>query len=75
MVITPTLSQPALGSGETRTTSVLFNPNSVLPQTILSPDDDGRLTAQVDGVEVKFDADDDYTLTVLGLPKLALRSR
>ena len=66
LVITPTLSQPALGSGETRTTAVLFNPNSVLPQTILSPDDDGRLTAQVDGVEVKFDADDDYTLTVLG---------
>ena len=66
MVITPTLSQPALGAGETRTTAVLFNPNSVLPQTILSPDDDGRLTAQVDGVELKFDADDDYTLTVLG---------
>ena len=66
MVITPTLSQPALGTGETRVTTVLWNPNSVLPQTILSPDDDGRLTAQVDGVEVKFDADDDYTLTVLG---------
>ena len=66
LVITPALLQDAISAVNTRTQAIVFLENNSLPQAILSPNGSGRYTAQVDGVEVKFDADDDYTLTVLG---------